>query len=157
MTSSSLYICIDCELTDASALPTLLNEHSLCPRCGSSSVVPVDTLLELNAKANAAKQAPPSTTSDYAERAKAMRAQRLRDAAPLIEWLKAQYTATSLSQALSEWDGWAWHSFHPWEEDNPTPGYYVIELIQGVKHGPRWLIKIDATLVDVSQFQDGMN
>jgi hypothetical protein len=86
-----------------------------------------------------------------------MRAQRLRDAQPLIEWLKAQRTATSISQALEEWDGWAWHSFHPWDEDNPAPGRYTIELIQGVKHGPRWLIKIDATLVDVSQFQDGMN
>lgn len=179
---SELYICIDCELANAQAEPTSLNEHGYCSRCGSSSVVPVDTLLELGARNKSAKHAPPSLDATHIERVKAMREQRKRDSRPLVEYLKSlihppkvtpgavigHYDGASfknveiITRALEEWDGWAWHVYYPWalrvdEEDNPCPGHFTIELVQGVKNGERWLITLDATLVGVSLFQDGMN
>jgi hypothetical protein len=158
MSDKPLYICIDCELSNSEADPTPLNEHGYCPRCGSTSVVPVDTLRELDAKRKREAQAPLESTANAVHRFEAMKAQRKRDAEPLVSWLKESFCdpknplTTLLYKTLEEWDGWAWHVFYPWDEGE---GYFVVELVQGVKNGPRWLIKIDATLVEVKSFQDG--
>jgi len=165
--SEALYICIDCELASRSDEPTRLNEHSLCLRCGSSSVVPVDTLRELAAKQKRESEAPPSVDKDHAKRVQAMRFQRLKDSQPLREWLKLLPKKAALhltlDKVLREWDGWAWHVHYPWsrdfngESDNPAEGHFVVELIQGVKNGPRWVIVLDSEVVEVRSFQDGVN
>jgi DNA-directed RNA polymerase subunit RPC12/RpoP len=85
---SELYICIDCELANAQAQPTALNEHGYCPRCGSSSVVPVDTLVELDAKRKRA-DAVVDTTEKTKHRIQAMKDQRKRDSRPLMDYLKS--------------------------------------------------------------------
>jgi len=173
--SEALYICIDCELASRSDEPTRLNEHSLCLRCGSSSVVPVDTLRELAVKAKRESEAPPSVDKDHVKRVEAMRTQRLRDSQPLREWLtrvagapvtlilegKVSVTRcdNQVAKALAEWDGWAWYVHYPWStqdiEDNPAPGHFVVELVQGVKNGPRWVIVLDSEVVEVRSFHLG--
>ena len=171
---SELYICIECEVASQIDEPTPLNKHGLCPRCGSSSVVSVDTLTDVFSKHKRAQQALPSVDKDHAKRVQAMREQRKRDSRPLVEYLKSLIkpdttsnisieNAAILARALEEWDGWAWHVSYPWAcgyqgiDDNPCPGHFTIELVQGVKNGERWLITIDAALAEVSLFQDGMN
>jgi hypothetical protein len=168
--SEALYICIDCELASRSDEPTALNEHSLCPRCGSSSVVPVDTLRELDAQRKREANAQPSVGEDHRKRVEAMRFQRLKDSQPLREWLTSVRhgcgnSKAELLNALTKWDGWAWHVHYPWgqyetqggfiNDDNPAPGHFVVELVQGVKNGPRWVIILDSEVVEVRSFQDG--
>lgn len=162
MTSSPLYICIECEISSSITDPVALNEHSHCPRCGSSSVVPVDSLLELVKKAKRAEQAQ-THTDNTQHRVAAMRAQRLRDAQPLIQWLSQAThgcgnSKAELSAALAAWDGWAWHVSYPWDsDDNPYPGRFTIELVQGIKDGPRWFITLSVELNAVHSFQKGTN
>jgi len=159
---SELYICIDCELTSSEASPAPLNIHGLCATCGSSSVVPVDTLLELDKRAKAkASTAPPPLDAQHALRVQATRDQRKRDAQPLVSWLKKKYPLTTgldhsirsmLHSVLDSWDGWAWHVDYPWDDGG---SYFTIELIQGVKNGPRWLITLSSEVNEVRSFQDG--
>lgn len=175
--SSNLYICIDCELANANAAPTTLDVHGMCAKCGSSSVVPVDTLVELDAKRKRDSEAPLRETSDEhtKHRIQAMRAQRRRDSEPLREFLRTRVaeathswlsmneslishsvdTTNSLEAALTQWDGWAWELHYPWEPDAVDKEHFVVELIQGVSHGPRWLIKLDAQANEVTSFQNG--
>lgn len=159
--SGALYICIDCELANANAQPTLLNEHSLCPRCGSSSVVPVDTLLELDRKRKAEQSAPPSVDKDHALRVKAMRDQRFRDSQPLrlylLQHCGTANLANELSAVLVKWDGWYWHTHYPWDSLPGFENHFVVELINGVKHGPRWVVVLDSEVIEVRSFQDGAN
>lgn len=166
---SDLYICIECEVASHIDDPTLLNEHGLCPRCGSSSVVSVDTLSELAVKKTRAAASTEETEATK-HRIQAMRDQRKRDSRPLVDYLTSLIepdvastisinNAAILARALAHWDGWAWHVYYPWAdasiEDNPCPGHFTIELVQGVKNGERWLITLDAEIVEVSLFQDG--
>jgi len=163
--SEALYICIDCELASRSDEPTRLNEHSLCLRCGSSSVVPVDTLRELAAKAKRESEAPPSVDLAHKQRVLAMRVQRQTASLPLRRYLESLLNAhesptqvcvcPELTAALAAWDGWSWHVFHSWDDDNPAPGHFVVELVQGVKNGPRWVIVLDSEVVEVRSFQGG--
>ena len=165
---SDLYICIDCELANAQAEPTSLNEHGYCSRCGSSSVVPVDTLRELDAKRKREANAPLEPTSNTQAWVQAAKDQRKRDSRPLVEYLKSLIqpdskstvsiqNAAIIAKALEEWDGWSWHVVYPWDEESVAPGHFTIELVQGVKNGERWLITLDAALAEVSLFQNGMN
>ncbi|SRR5216684_7970068 len=154
--SSALYICIDCELAGTSDEPTALNEHSLCPRCGSSSVVPTDSLLDLVKKAKVAEQAPPQVDAQHVKQAQAMRAMRRRNAQPLVDYLTRVVAEANdvvvhdeLLDTLKAWDGWCYHTYTPWDEDNPAPHSYTIELVQGVSHGPKWLITLDASVAEV--------
>jgi hypothetical protein len=163
--SEALYICIDCELASRSDEPTRLNEHSLCLRCGSSSVVPVDTLRELATKAKLESEAPPSVDKDHAKRVQAMRTQRKRDSEPLRAFLHAhvashRHASSTLENALAQWDGWAWHVFYPWSptslggvDDNPVPQHFVVELVQGVKNGLRWVVVLDSEVVEVREYK----
>lgn len=168
--STALYICIDCELANANAQPTLLNEHQLCPRCGSSSVVPVDTLLELDRKRKAKSEAPLSTTDNTKKQWQAIRDHRMENSKPLRSWLTATARNSLANEQwhvediLKKWDGWAWHVHYPWESDyellnseHPAPGHFVVELVQGVKNGPRWVIVLDSEVSEVRSFQDGAN
>ena len=159
--SEALYICIDCELANANAEPTPLNAQSVCPRCGSSSEVPVDTLRELDAKRKRAEQAPPSVDKDHAKRVNALREHRKRDSEPLRAYLMSIAASAhdvierdNVVDALREWDGWAWHVDYAWE---PGLTHFVITLIQGVRGAPRWEITLDARVLRVESFQDGMN
>jgi hypothetical protein len=158
--SGALYICIDCELANANAQPTPLNEHSLCPRCGSSSVVPVDTLLELDRKRKAEESAPPTVDKDHSKRVAAMRDQRLKDSQPLRQWLSSVCStnqAIGLLDTLTKWDGWYWHIHYPWDPLTGFENNFVVELVQGVKNGPRWVIVLDSEVIEVRSFQNGAN
>ena len=164
---SELYICIECEVASHIDEPTVLNEHGLCPRCGSSSVVSIDTLSLLalkKAKDNASVEA----TEETKHRIQAMKDQRKRDSRPLVQYLKSliQPNSTSdisiknaaiIARALEEWDGWSWNVSYPWELDSVAPGHFTIELVQGVKNGERWFISLDAEIVEVSLFHNGTN
>ena len=165
--SDELYICIECEVASHIDDPTPLNEHGLCPRCGSSSVVSIDTLSLLalkKAKDNASVEA----TEETKHRIQAMKDQRKRDSRPLVDYLKSLIrpnptsdisikNAAIIAHALEEWDGWAWHVDYPWEANELGKPLFIITLIQGVKNGPRWVIGLNAEIVEVSLFQDGMN
>ena len=163
---SNLYICIDCELTSSEAQPAPLNQHGMCATCGSSSVVPVDTLVELDRVAKKAAQARETTTDDTKARVQAMKIQRRKDAQPLVDWLQALLPSMSVAQGaelvrvLAQWDGWAWAFHYPWLvggiDDNPLPGRFTLELINGSKNGPRWCIILDAKPVEVRTFHDGI-
>jgi hypothetical protein len=135
----------------------------------------VDTLRELAAKQKRESEAPPSVGEDHRKRVEAMRFQRLKDSQPLRKWLAAQrgqvflhsddarviLASDGVLKALAEWDGWSHHVYYPWcsqpIEDNPAPGHFVVELVQGVKNGPRWVIVLDSEVVEVRSFQDGVN
>jgi hypothetical protein len=130
-------------------------------------VVPVDTLVELDAKRKRA-DAVVDTTEKTKHRIQAMKDQRKRDSHPLVDYLKSLIkpnttssvsieNAAILARALENWDGWSWHVVYPWDEESVAPGHFTIELVQGVKNGERWLILLDATLVEVRLFQDGTN
>lgn len=171
--SDVLYICIECELAGREANPTPLTSHSLCRVCGSSSVVPVDSLVELAAKQKRESEAPPSPTDANTRlRVQAMRDQRKRDSEPLRTFLRSVVSTTrihptvwerdviiALDAALAAWDGWSWHVYYPWctqpIEDNPAPGHFTIELVSGAKNGPRWVITLDSSVATVRSFQDG--
>lgn len=174
--STKFYICIDCEITSDNTDPVTLNEHSLCSRCGSSSVVPVDSLLELVRRDVAKKQAPPHTSlNEDATRLQVqlLRDRRKRDSRPLVEFLKRRFPLEGrvegrsiegridhsvLHKVLDNWDGWAYHIHYPWAvnsfdeiDDSPCPGSHCIELINGYANAPRWVIRLDVTLVEVRQ------
>ena len=157
---SNLYICVDCEVNSSITDPTSLNAHGLCLRCGSSSVVAVDVLKSLIQKRasleNVVRETSPTDTS---ARWQAIRDQRKRDNSPLIDYLfKIDYLP--LQEVLTQWDGWAWNVHYPWEADvfgdpNPEPGAFTIELVQGTKDGPRWLVVLDTDVVEVRPFPYG--
>lgn len=161
--SDELFICIDCELSGKSSDPTRLNAQSMCPRCGSSSVVPVDTFVELNQRKSRAQVVADRPAEQFKAQRKAHADQRRRDSEPLRAWLLKMYPLEStLSEIINRWDGWAWHVYYPWPyspdlpSDNPHPDTFTIELINGVANGPRWIITLDAKFLFVRSFEDGI-
>ena len=169
---SDLFICIDCELSDPNAQPTSLNQHGLCPRCGSSSVVPADAFSDLVAKATTRREVVRETPSEQTRlRWEAMRSQRSKDNEPLRGFLRSliyskieegyaqsaeRVLNEQLESTLVQWDGWAYHVYYPWETGlgeitNPAPGYLVIELVQSSKKSTSWNIVIDCFLHEVKK------
>lgn len=159
----NLYICIDCELSGRASDPTRLNAHSLCPTCGSSSVVPVETFIELNERKSRAQVVADRPDARFQHQVKAMAEKRRRDSEPLRLWLTSHSShLPGILDVLAKWDGWAWHVYYPWPfspdlpTDNPSPTTFTIELINGVANGPKWIVTIDSKLLSVEPFQDGM-
>lgn len=171
---SEMFICIDCELTNPQADPTSLNAHGMCARCGSSSVVPVDTFSVLANKAKAKADFVRETPTDQTRaRWEAMKAQRARDHEPLRGFLQSliyskmpsDYAESAervlneqLEIAIASWDGWAYQVHYPWvargdefDIENPIPGYFVIELVSCSKVIPTYMIGIDAFLHQIKQ------
>lgn len=142
--TNALFICIDCELSGKSSDPTQLNAQSMCPRCSSSSVVPVDTFVELNQRKSRAQVVADRPAEQFKHQRKAYAEQRRRDSEPLRAYLRKRYPVTTdsdyttdiaINKALDTWDGWAWHVYYPWAYspdlpvDNPSPDDFVIELL----------------------------
>jgi hypothetical protein len=129
----------------------------------------VDTLLELNKRAQAKASVLPPLDAQHALRVQAMRDQRKRDSQPLRDYLyrvaaeadKKTHdicTSAEIEFVLHEWDSWAWHVEYPWDlDEHGLPrSYFVIELVQGVAGGQRWIITLSTEIVSVKSFQNGM-
>lgn len=172
---SELYICVECEVTTGNIDPVEANEHGMCKRCGSSSLVSVRTLTELSNKAKLAEVVRETPTDQTQARFQAMKDQRSKDHEPLRSYLRTLQYETSASDyetsaervlneqleaAIKNWDGWAYHIYYPWafrfdEELNPIPGKWVIALYQSKKDSTCYYIVIDEYLYEVRSFQKG--
>lgn len=178
---TSKYICIDCELANSEAEPVDLNQHGFCSRCGSSSVVPVDQITELMTKQKASEARERAPTPDTQERHKAMLALRAAGNEGMRAYLNSLHfdlTPTSgvceslrvnevnlslndkLTNALNAWDGWGYFVHYPWQVrpddyENPRPGHWCIELINGVKGSSSIYITLDEYVENVESFQLG--
>jgi hypothetical protein len=146
------HICIDCVAAHDNNDPVAPNEHGLCPRCGSSSVVPLDTLSELVKRVKSLDRPLATPTDQTRARHEAMKAQRKADAAPLINWLRSLNHTQSLEDAITEWDGWAYHVDYPWD---PEFTCFTITLISSNRNARCWEITLSAELNTVRSFQFG--
>jgi hypothetical protein len=171
---SELYICIDCELASEDAVPAALNIHGMCATCGSSSVIPVAKLAELLTQDKKEKLDAPlreTTDAEHQKRVQAMKDKRFADSLPIREYLKTKFTlpppgvpslraeqTRQLHACIDAWDGWSWVVHYPWvlrvsdEDENPIPGCFCIELVNGSKNSPRFAIALDSEINDVRSF-----
>lgn len=167
--ASPTHICIECVVSQDIDEPVALNKDGYCPRCGSSSVVPVETFVELD-RLKKKSEAPPSHTDDqWKARYQVLKDARYASTKPIRTWLASRTgqvflhsddsttldAAKELQSVLTQWDGWAFHVFNPWDEDSPAVGQHCIELVQGVKNGPRWLVVLSSEVNEVRPFHDG--
>jgi hypothetical protein len=147
------HICIDCVASQDNNDPVAPNQHGLCPRCGSSSVVPLDnTLAELVSRVKSLDRPLEGRSDQTRAKHEAMKAKRKADAAPLIKWLRSLTHTQTLEDAITEWDGWAFHVDYPWDQEFTC---FTITLISASRNAKCWEIKLSAELNEVRSFQFG--
>lgn len=163
---SELYICIDCEVNSSVTEPVELDEHGLCSRCKSTSVIACSALRDIAVRSkqeNLVRETPPEKSLAWVQ---AHKDSRRRDSGRLRNYLATlQYAPldpdltdaqrvlnADLAEILVEWDGWAWEVNYPWslvedEDNSPEPGSWVIELTS--YNRVKWLLILDDYMFEI--------